>query len=321
MKAHRVIGISIAMVLFAVSGFAAEDAVGEWKGEGPRGEFTIVISKEADGSLTGQMITGRGPNDLTNVKLDGDQLSFVNRLEFNDQSFELSFTGKIDGDTFTGTINTPRGENPIELKRAGGSGGIEALVGTWNLKGESRFGLMEHKLVVTADGKATYESSGRVSEVTNLMIEGNKVNFDVTTYGGGGGSYDVAFSGNFDDEGLRGDIISNGATFVTLKAPRARDIGLMVGTWNLTGESQYGPMDHKLVVTSGGEFTYESEGEVSEVTNLKIDGNSVSFEMTVYGGGNAYDVAFQGSFGDDGLTGDVLTNGTSFALLKASRAE
>lgn len=320
MKAYRVIGISVATVLFAVSGFAAEDAVGDWKGEGPRGEFTIVILKEASGALTGQMITGRGANDLTNVRLDGDQLSFVNRLEFNDQSFELSFTGKIDGGTFIGTINTPRGENPIELKRAGGSGGIKGLVGSWDLKGESRVGLMEHKLVVTADGKATYESSGRVSEVTNLVIAGNEINFDVTTYGGGN-SYDVAFIGSFDDEGLRGDIISNGASFVTLKAPRARDIGIMVGTWDLTGESQYGPMDHKLVVTSDGKFRYESEGQVSEVSNLKIDGNSVSFEMTVYGGGNAYDVAFQGSFGDDGLTGDVMTNGTSFALLKAPKTE
>ena len=321
MKEYRVFGIGVVVtILFAVSGFAAEDPVGEWKGEGQRGEITIIISKEADGSLTGQMITGLGPNDLSNVSLEGDQLSFVNRLEFDSGSFELSFTGKIDGDTFIGTISTPRGDNPVELRRAGHSGGVDGLIGVWNLTGESQFGPMEHTLVVTADGKATYESSGRVSDVTDLVIEGNEVNFEMTTYGGGN-TYDVAFRGSFDDEGLTGDIISNGASFVTLEAPRARDIDVMVGTWNLTGESQFGPMVHTLIVTSDGTFTYESEGQTSEVSNLKIDGNSVSFDMTVYGGGNAYDVAFEGSFGDDGLTGDVMTNGSSFSTLSAPRAQ
>ena len=321
MKKHWVFGIGVvAMVFFAVSGFAAEDPVGEWKGEGPRGEITIIISKEADGSLNGQMITGRGPNDLSSVILEGDQLSFINLLEFNGQSFELSFTGKLEGDTFIGIISTPRGDNPIELTRAGRSGGLDGLVGVWKLKGESQFGLMEYTLTVTADGKATYESSEGSSEVTHLVIEGNKVDFEMTTFGGGN-SYDVAFKGSFDDDGLRGDVISNGSSFVALKAPRTRDFDIMVGTWNLTGESQFGPMAHTLIVTSDGTFTYESEGQTSEVSNLKIDGNSVSFDMTVYGGGNVYDVAFEGSFGDEGLAGDVMTNGSSFSRLNAPRAQ
>ncbi|MCH8334169.1 hypothetical protein IIC65_09570 [Candidatus Sumerlaeota bacterium] len=55
------------------------------------------------------------------------------------------------------------------------------------------------------------------------------------------------------------------------------------------------------------------------MTNLKIDGNKVSFEMTIFGGGNSYDVAFEGSFNDEGLTGDIMTGGTSFSALKAMR--
>ncbi len=93
----------------------------------------------------------------------------------------------------------------------------------------------------------------------------------------------------------------------------------LIGTWNLSGESPYGPLEHKLVVTADGKATYESRGEVSEVTNLEIDGNKVSFEMTIFGGPNSYDVAFEGTFDDDGLTGDILSGGGSFATLKAAR--
>ena len=259
-------------------------------------------------------------SDLTDLKFDGSDLSFVNRLEFEGGSFALTFTGKIDGNTFTGNISTPRGDSPITLTRADSGSGFEGLIGTWKLTGESQFGPMEHTLIASPGGKITYESSGQVSEATNLKVEGNTISFDVTTYGGGN-SYDVAFKGSFDDDGLRGDVISNGSSFVALKAPRTRDFDIMVGTWNLTGESQFGPMVHTLIVTSDGTFTYESEGQTSEVSNLKIDGNSVSFDMTVYGGGNVYDVAFEGSFGDEGLAGDVMTNGSSFSRLNAPRAQ
>ncbi|HIA47099.1 MAG TPA: hypothetical protein EYN96_03810 [Candidatus Hydrogenedentes bacterium] len=313
---YREIGIGIASLLFAVSSIAAEDPVGEWKGEGGRGEITIIISTGADGSLGGQMITQRGPNDLSSVKMEGAQLSFTNLLEFNGQSIELNFTGDIVGDKFTGTISTPRGERPIELTRAVEFAGIDGLVGVWKLTGESRYGPTEHRFVVTADGKGTYESGGQVSEVTSLVIKGNEVGFDVTIFGGGG-SYDVAFEGSFGKEGLSGDIITNGASFVALKAPRVGAFDEMIGIWNLTGESQFGPMEHTLIVTPDGKFTYGSDGQVSEISELKIDGNSISFNMTVFGGGGEYPVAFEGIFGDDGLSGDVMTNGTSFSALTA----
>ncbi len=93
----------------------------------------------------------------------------------------------------------------------------------------------------------------------------------------------------------------------------------LIGTWKLTGESPYGPLEHTLVVTGDGKATYESRGEVSAVTNLEIDGNRVSFEMTVFGGPNSYDVAFEGSFNDEGLTGDIIIGGGSFATLSAVR--
>ena len=205
-------------------------------------------------------------------------------------------------------------QEPVEQKASG----LEGLVGTWKLRGESRYGELLHILVVASDGTASYESSGEVADVTNLEIDGNKVRFDMTVFGGPG-SYELAFAGSYDDEVLTGDILSNGASFAAMKARRRPDVSGLIGTWKLTGSSQFGPMEHELVVAADGTATYASNGEVSTVTNLSIDGNMVRFDMTVWGGPGSYDVAFEGSFDEAGLTGDILTSGGSFATLTAPR--
>ena len=317
MMKNRIMSLGAVLALCTTGAWGA-DPVGEWKGEGARGEINIVISRDAGGSLEGKMITDFGPNDLTDLKFDGNDLSFVNRLEFDGGSFALTFTGKIDGNTFTGNISTPRGDSSITLTRADSGSGFEGLIGTWKLTGESQFGPMEHTLIASPGGKITYESSGQVSEATNIKVEGNTISFDVTTYGGGN-SYDVAFQGSFDDKGLTGDIISNGSSFVSLTAPRENAMAQLVGTWVLTGESRYGPLKHKLIVTSDGTPTYESGGQVSDVTNIEIDGDAIRFNMTIFGGGNAYPLSFEGVFNDDGLTGDIISNGSSFSAVKAPR--
>jgi hypothetical protein len=316
MKHMHATVLGIAMSLLALTGYAAEDPVGQWKGEGPRGEFTITIAKDADGALTGQMVTGRGANDLSNVKLDGADLSFTNLLEFNDRSFELNFAGKIDGNSFTGTLSTPRGENPVSLTRA--ITGVQGLVGTWKLTGESQFGTLEHTFTLNKDETATYGSSGEISKVTNLKVDGKKVTFNMTVYGGPQ-AYDVAFDGSYDDDALTGDMISSGSSFAKLTAPRSKGLAQWAGTWKLIGESRYGPLEHILTVAADGKAKYGSGGEVSEVSNVKIDGNNINFNMTVFGGGGSYDVAFEGKFGGDNLTGDVMSNGASFAAVKASK--
>lgn len=200
-----------------------------------------------------------------------------------------------------------------------GSAGLGGLVGRWELAGESRYGDLLHILVVASDGSATYESGGEVAEVTNLEIDGNKVRFNMTVFGGPG-SYELAFEGSYDDNALTGDILSSGASFASVRAPRVADeYSGLLGTWTLTGSSQYGPLEHTLVVAADGTATYASSGEVSEVRNLEIDANKVRFDMTVWGGPNSYEMTFEGDFDEARLVGDILTNGASFATLTAPR--
>ena len=49
-------------------------------------------------------------------------------------------------------------------------------------------------------------------------------------------------------------------------------------------------------------------------------GDKISFEMTVFGGPNSYEMAFEGTFDDEGLTGELLrSGGGSFATPTAAR--
>ena len=106
-----------------------------------------------------------------------------------------------------------------EAPASGSQEGLDALVGTWNLSGDSPFGTLEHQLVVTADGEATYGSNGEVSDVRGLEIDGEKVRFEMTVYGGPS-SYEMSFAGTVDDERLTGEIIGSSGSFATLSAKR-----------------------------------------------------------------------------------------------------
>ncbi len=97
--------------------------------------------------------------------------------------------------------------------------GLDALIGTWKLTGDSPVGTLEHELVVEADGSATYESSGQVSEVRNLEVDGDEVAFEMTVYGGHN-SYEMTFAGRVDEAGLEGELLGSSGSFATLTAAR-----------------------------------------------------------------------------------------------------
>ena len=102
------------------------------------------------------------------------------------------------------------------------TGGIDALVGTWTLRGDSRYGPLEHQLVVAADGTATYESNGDVSDVRALEIEGDSVRFEMTVFGGPS-NYEMSFAGTLDGNRLMGELVGRTGNFATLEAIREED--------------------------------------------------------------------------------------------------
>jgi hypothetical protein len=95
--------IGLAALLFAlgtVSALAA-DFNGKWTADvqGRNGNTqTITFDFHVDGStLTGKVTTPRGETDISNGKIDGDNISFDQTMNFNGNSFTLNYKGTADG--------------------------------------------------------------------------------------------------------------------------------------------------------------------------------------------------------------------------------
>jgi hypothetical protein len=89
------------VTLGSVSALAA-DFNGKWTGDvtTPRGTQTLTFDFKVDGAaLTGKVTTPRGANDISNGKVDGDNISFEQVMNFNGNEFKITYTGKADGDT------------------------------------------------------------------------------------------------------------------------------------------------------------------------------------------------------------------------------
>ena len=59
--------------------------------------------------LRGTLEGGRGSAELENIMLEGNKITFTIERETPRGTFELAYTGEIDGDTMAGTMEGPGG--------------------------------------------------------------------------------------------------------------------------------------------------------------------------------------------------------------------
>ena len=116
------IGLAVLfLALSSVSALAA-DFNGKWTGDvtTPRGTQTLTFDFHVDGAtLTGKVTSPRGETDITNGKVDGDNISFDQVLSFNGNEIKITYTGKADGDTIKFTRQMgDRGSSDFVAKRA-----------------------------------------------------------------------------------------------------------------------------------------------------------------------------------------------------------
>jgi len=122
------------MLLLAVAfAAAAADVTGKWTGQvqGRNGAQEVTMNLKADGSkLTGTVTGGGGrggggapmPREISDGKVDGANVSFAVKAEFNGQTRVTTYSGTLSGDELK-MKQTRQGQNgPQEseytLKRA-----------------------------------------------------------------------------------------------------------------------------------------------------------------------------------------------------------
>src|SRR5215471_2955377 len=81
----------------------AADVTGKWTGEmeGRNGNTTTVnMNLKADGAkLTGTVSGRAGDTEISDGKVDGDDVSFTVVREFNGNQMKQNYKGKVDGGT------------------------------------------------------------------------------------------------------------------------------------------------------------------------------------------------------------------------------
>ena len=82
----------------------------------------VTLTLKADGSnLTGDMSGLRGgSNPISEGKVDGDNVSFVVKVEFNGNEMKMNYAGKMEGDSLQLKMSREGSDNTrdMTLKRA-----------------------------------------------------------------------------------------------------------------------------------------------------------------------------------------------------------
>jgi len=105
----------VSLLLASLGAFGA-DIAGNWKAtaEGPNGSMSRTFSFKIDGTkLTGETVSSMvGKSTIEKGKIEGDSISFVLQVKFQDNDITVSYSGKVTGkdeiklsaDTGQGTI-------------------------------------------------------------------------------------------------------------------------------------------------------------------------------------------------------------------------
>jgi hypothetical protein len=97
----RKIALALLFVAFTAIGARAADFNGKWTAEFDTqiGAQKYTYDFHVDGAtVTGTATNERGATAITEGKIDGDTITFVEALNFNGMDIKITYTGKINGD-------------------------------------------------------------------------------------------------------------------------------------------------------------------------------------------------------------------------------
>lgn len=310
-KRGRYLPLTAILVLMAgmSPGRAAADITGDWEMAmqfgGQTSFATLSITKQADGTFAGQW----GSNELSNVKFDGQKLTFDRTIRMGDQEFTMSYNGMLEDGKLAGLMSSDRGEFEVNGARpqpkcpALGHWDIEFAAGDFDIKArlsvsETSAGVLEGKWTenigehtVTAvkfqDGKLAVT---RQSKVEDFEFES---------------TYKATIKG--DDligtmESPMGEIVANGKRFGAE----------LIGKWELTTTTDRGPRTRLLTVYGDLTGRYESFGGEIPVNEITLQGDEVTFFIERSFGDRTFRTDFKGKLDGATLSGEITTaRGTS----------
>ncbi|MDE3197687.1 MAG: hypothetical protein KGN84_15165 [Acidobacteriota bacterium] len=112
------------MALLCFSFVAAAAVDGKWTadvpGRGGNAQTTTFTFKTDGAKLAGTVTTQRGDQEISDGKVDGDNISFATVLSFNGNEIKIMYKGAVKGDTieFTREVEGRGGPTNFTAKKA-----------------------------------------------------------------------------------------------------------------------------------------------------------------------------------------------------------
>ncbi len=281
----------------------------------------MTISAKPDGTLEGKYSSQLGESAMSNVQFQGGKLTFDRTAKFNDQEFKMTFAGTIQDSKLTGEFKTEMGEVQVAGTRFGGN-----LIGKWELTSVSDRGTRTLLMTINPDLTGRYEFFFAEIPIKDLKLEGNQVTFAVES-SFGDQTFRADFKGKVENGTLKGQMTSErGTSEITgKKLPPAAGAAVaspaggagIVGTWEFTRETQQGTRTSTLTIKPDMTGTYKMRDTEVPVQDLKVQGDQVSFKVTMTFGGNEVPMEFKGKLEGATLKGEFTTSrGTREAVGK-----
>lgn len=148
------------------------------------------------------------------------------------------------------------------------------------------------------------------------------------TFGATIGEGDTAISFSFDGkftspDTFEGNLVSETLGTLPVKGTRAGTGGggnPLVGVWDVTSDSQLGKLERKLIVYKDGTGKYVTDTD-NAISNLKVEGQNVTFNVTVDAQGQELPLAFTGTVNGDALNGTFGVDGQEMATVAGTKSK
>jgi hypothetical protein len=119
----KILTTLLTLVLCLTIAAMAADVNGKWTAsiQGKNGTREQTYTLKADGGKLTGTVTGRqgAETPISDGKIDGDNISFTVKMEFNGNSVEQKYTGTISGDELKLKVEGGRGPaRDVTAKRA-----------------------------------------------------------------------------------------------------------------------------------------------------------------------------------------------------------
>ncbi len=310
------LGPVTALVSAQVAGKTKPDPSGTWRREydwnDTRVEEVIQLELKGGGKVTGTLSRNDSASEISDGKLEGNELSFSVSNEYQGTQWTTSYKGIIKADEVKGTVVLKVGEQSWDFdwiaKRDVDPSGTWRREYDWNnaeVKEAIRLNLDDDGRIV-----GTLSANNFDLEVKNIKLKGNELSFSVN------GEYQGTQWATRYKGLIKGDEIEGTGVFTVgdqswdfdWKPKRTVELEDVVGTWQIRIVSPDGNILEPTMKISKDGDSYKSlytstQGQQLDVKDLRVENNILKFTVTGEFDGYSIKVDYQGRPYGDMLSG------------------